>query len=168
MIKTLYLLALSAILFSCSSKQGCDIQAIDGITIEGQNIKIYDYESIAPLLSEGCETTHVINFWATWCKPCVAELPYFEKLTAEGIKVTLVSLDMPSMIDTHLIPFLNKENIKSEVVVLNDPDANSWISKVDPNWSGAIPSTIFFKNNKRAFYEQSFNYESLLKTLNQL
>lgn len=110
-------------------------------------------------------TTYVINFWATWCKPCVKELPYFEKIASDysekNVKVLLVSLDFPDKIESQVIPFLEKNNIKSEVVLLDDPDANSWIPKVSPNWSGAIPATVIYKNEKRKFYEQSFTFDEL-------
>ena len=99
------------------------------------------------------DTTYVINFWATWCKPCVKELPYFEKIawdySDKNVKVLLVSLDFPDKIESQVIPFMEKNNIKSEVVLLDDPDANSWIPKVSPDWSGAIPATVIYKNEKR-------------------
>ncbi len=110
-------------------------------------------------------TTYVINFWATWCKPCVKELPAFEKIASDysnnNVKVLLVSLDFPDKIESQVIPFIKKNNIKSEVVLLDDADANSWIPKVSTNWSGAIPATVIYKNENRKFYEQSFTFEEL-------
>src|SRR5690606_6809447 len=45
------------------------------------------------------DSIYVINFWATWCKPCIKELPAFEKIASEyadkKVKVLLVSLDFP-------------------------------------------------------------------------
>ena len=73
----------------------------------------------------------------------------------------LVSLDFPKMIESRVIPFIKNKNLQAEVVVLNDPDANSWIEKVAKEWSGAIPATIIYKNEKRKFYEQSFTEEEL-------
>jgi thiol-disulfide isomerase/thioredoxin len=103
---------------------------------------------------------HLINFWATWCKPCVKELPYIDALTekyGDDIKVTLVSLDFPRMIETKLIPFLDKHQLKSEVVLLEDGKVNEWIDMVDPNWSGAIPATVLFKDGIKHFYETEFH-----------
>ncbi|MBT0607411.1 TlpA disulfide reductase family protein [Aequorivita echinoideorum] len=111
------------------------------------------------------DSIYVINFWATWCKPCIKELPAFEKIASEyadkRVKILLVSLDFPDKIDSQVIPFINKNNIKSEVVLLDDADANSWIPKVSTQWSGAIPATIIYKNDARKFYEQSFTFEEL-------
>ena len=112
--------------------------------------------------------TYVINYWATWCGPCVKELPYFEKLlkaySHDKTKVILVSLDFPKKVDSKLLPFLNKHNIQSEVVILNDPKSNIWIDKVDLSWEGAIPVTIIYRGEKRVFWDGEFDtYEDLDK-----
>lgn len=132
------------------------------------NIPVYDFKGFEPLLHINNDTTYVVNFWATWCKPCVAELPYFEQLNEQyknqKVKVLLVSLDFSTQIEKKLNPFLERKQLKSEVVVLDDPDANGWIDKVDPKWSGAIPATVIYQGDKRAFYEESFeHYEDLEK-----
>lgn len=107
------------------------------------------------------DTTYVINFWATWCGPCVKELPYFEELNAlydgQAFKQILVSLDDPKKLESKVIPFLTKNKIQSKVVLLADGKANSWIDKVDPKWSGAIPITLILKGGERKFYEQEFH-----------
>lgn len=111
------------------------------------------------------DSVYVINFWATWCKPCVVELPAFEKLaldySGKKVKVLLVSLDFADKIEGQVIPFINKNNIKSEVVLLDDANANSWIPKISREWSGAIPATVIYNKGNRKFYEQSFTFEEL-------
>lgn len=111
------------------------------------------------------DSIYIINFWATWCKPCVKELPAFEKIASDysdkKVKVLLVSLDFIDKMDSQVVPFLKKNDIQSEVVLLDDADANSWIPKVSPQWTGAIPATIIYKKNNRKFYEQSFTFEEL-------
>lgn len=141
---------------------------------EGIRVKSYDYKAFEPYLKKNNDTTYVVNFWATWCLPCVKELPHFEKLneaySSKKVKVLLVSIDMPTKIETSLIPFIKRKKLKSEVLFLNDPDANAWIDKVDKSWSGSIPATIIYNANSRAFYERSFTYteleNELLKIIN--
>lgn len=127
-----------------------------------------DYEGLENYLEESDAAVHVVNFWATWCKPCIEELPHFETIGKEyrgkDVKVILVSLDFPDQTE-RLTNFIKKRNIQSEVVFLDDGDGNSWIPKVDVNWSGAIPATIIYNGQKRSFYEKSFTYQELEKEL---
>jgi len=98
-------------------------------------------------------------------------MPYFEKLNAnykdKNVEVLLVSLDFPFNYDKKLKPFIKKNKLQSKVVALDDPDMNSWMSKVDEEWSGSIPITIIFNKNKRQFYERSFTYNELENELKQ-
>ncbi|MBO0322546.1 TlpA family protein disulfide reductase [Muricauda sp. CAU 1633] len=137
---------------------------------EAVKFPIYDFESFEPILNKDGDKTYVINFWATWCKPCIAELPYFEKINAEQsdkVEVILVSLDMPSMWKSRLEPFVENKKLQSEVVILDDPKQNDWIPKVDEEWGGGIPATLIYNKNKRSFYERGFTYEELNTELNK-
>jgi thiol-disulfide isomerase/thioredoxin len=128
------------------------------------SLEIYDFEGIEKFLITTDDKVYVVNFWATWCAPCIKELPYFEKLNKEysdKLEVILISLDFPKNYDAKLKPFIVKHQLQSKVMALNDPDANTWIPKVDESWSGAIPATLIFNKNKRQFYEQTFTYEQL-------
>ena len=124
------------------------------------------FDDFEPILHQDTDTTYVVNFWATWCGPCVKELPYFEALHKryedQPVKVVLVSLDFEKHIVKKLLPFLNKKDIQSDVVLLADGKANNWIDKVDPSWSGAIPITLVYKGDKREFYEKEFHSEQEL------
>lgn len=140
--------------------------------LNGVEVKSYDFKNLQGYLTKKDETTYVINFWATWCLPCVKELPHFETLNKnyndKGVKVILVSLDMPKKIETNLIPFIIKKKLQSEVIHLDDPDANTWIEKVAKEWSGSIPATLIYNKESQKFYERSFTYEELeneLKTI---
>ncbi|WP_445721788.1 TlpA disulfide reductase family protein [Flavobacterium sp.] len=143
--------------------------------IEGVKVESYDYNGFEKFLKFNDETTYIINFWATWCAPCIKELPYFEEIGAKykskSVKVILVSLDFPKQVEKSLIPFIKRKKLESLVIHLDDPDSNSWIEKVDSNWSGAIPATIIYNKNNSRFYEQSFTFEALeielKKMLNQ-
>lgn len=153
-----------------SQKNSNSISPLQVYKDKGIAIKSFDFNGLEAYLKPQGDTIYVVNFWATWCTPCVEELPHFEKLNADfkdkKVKVILVSLDMSKQVLTRLIPFIEKNKIKSDVVLLNDVDADAWINKVDSNWSGALPATLIYNAQKRKFFEQSFTYETLLTQLN--
>ena len=132
-------------------------------------LEVHDFKGVAPYLELKGSKTYVVNFWATWCAPCVKELPYFEKIKKEfddkNVEVLLVSLDFPKQVEKKLIPFINKRKLNSKVVLLDDINEDVWIKSIDENWSGAIPATLIYNKNKRKFYEHSFDYETLEKEL---
>lgn len=134
---------------------------LSGLFAQAQELKVYDnYESLQKELFLDKETLYVINFWATWCAPCVKELPYFETLYQnthnKNIKIILVSLDFKKQIDTKLKAFIKKKKYSSQIVALTDKDYNKWLNKVDENWSGSIPATLLIKGDKRLFKEEEF------------
>ena len=135
------------------------------------DLKVYDFNGIQKYLNTQNDSTYVVNFWATWCAPCVKELPYFESINKnykdKKVKVLLISLDFPNKYESSLKPFILKHILQSEVVALNDPDSNNWIPKIDEQWSGALPATLIFNKSKRQFYEQSFEYDALEDELKQ-
>jgi hypothetical protein len=84
------------------------------------------------------------------------------------VKVVLVSLDFPNQLDRRVIPFLKEKNISAPVYLMTDLDYNSWIDRVDPSWSGAIPATLIFNREKRVFLEQELTRDELFKQVSQI
>jgi len=131
------------------------------------SIEVYNFKQFKPLLHAQNDTTYVINFWATWCVPCIKELPDFEKLHAkykhEKFKMILVSLDFRKSLESRLIPYVEKNDLQAEVIMLHEPDANAWIPQVDNSWTGAIPATVIYNSaqNFRKFHEGSYTYDEL-------
>jgi thiol-disulfide isomerase/thioredoxin len=119
---------------------------------------IIKFGTLKNILDTESNQIQIINFWATWCAPCVKELPLLEKLNSQknlNVKITLVSLDFSEKVD-NVNAFIKRKNIRSEVLLLDEIDYNSWIDKVDKEWSGAIPATLIFnpKTKKRKFLEK--------------
>ena len=134
-------------------------------TETNMKVKVMEFNEFKPLLHQEKDTVYVVNFWATWCGPCIKKIPYFEQLGVKyrdsNLKVIMVSLDMPNQIESKLIPFIEKNNMENEVILLDDPDFNSWIPVVNKEWTGAIPATLIYNNNFREFYAKELTFTEL-------
>jgi thiol-disulfide isomerase/thioredoxin len=109
----------------------------------------------------------VFNFWATWCGPCIKELPHFDTLESENenVKVYLVSIDFQSELE-RVKKFVSKKSLQSDVLFLDEKDPDNYMGKVSQEWSGAIPATLFVTDlGKTYFHEKAFTKEELEKTI---
>jgi thiol-disulfide isomerase/thioredoxin len=161
-MKSIYVTLIMVLILSCKDEPK-ELALSDDLVV-------YDFAGLEPLLNMNDEKTYVVNFWATWCKPCIKEMPYFEQLNQnyneKNVEVVLVSLDFPQQYEKKLKPFIKDNDLKSKVVALNDPtNMNSWIPKISEEWTGSIPATLIYNKKKREFYERSFNYEELVTEL---
>lgn len=140
-------------------------------TAYSQKVSVYKIDNLLKRIHNNSDTTYIVNFWATWCKPCVAELPDFNKIDSvyktQKIKVLLVSLDFKEDIKLKLKPFILKHKFKAEINVLDELNGNNFINKVFETWSGAIPATLITKNNKQIseFYEKKLSYDFIVERL---
>jgi thiol-disulfide isomerase/thioredoxin len=138
-----------------------------------QGVKAIKFDELEKMLKRDDDTLRIVNFWATWCAPCVKELPYFEKLNStyktEKIRVILVSMDYFSDLESKLKPFVTKNKIRSKVVLLNEPELESWVDQLTPEWSGAVPMTLMLNNQKkiRHFTEKPLTETELNLLVNQ-
>jgi len=129
-------------------------------------VQALPYNTIRQRLQAAGDTLLVVNYWATWCKPCVAELPNFELLQAkygnQGVKVLLLSTDFPEDLETRLKPFVAKKQLQCEVILIDESDPNNWINNVSVDWSGALPATQLWQGGQSvAFHNGELSFEEL-------
>lgn len=134
--------------------------------------KIIDVEQLEEIISTPDDKIQVINFWATWCGPCIKELPVFEKVWHEQrdiAEVTLVTVNFAEDIEK-VNRFIEKKKLQSRVLLIDNVDYNAWIDKVDETWSGAIPATLIIntKTKQRRFVEGQLDEGRLESIINQL
>lgn len=115
----------------------------------------------------------VINFWATWCAPCVKELPFFEKVnsTNKNVQVLLVSMDYDLDPNPEKVKkFIARKKIESTVVILEEENPGDWIDKIDKEWSGALPSTLIVNpaTKKRKFIQGELKEGELEKLIEEI
>ncbi len=133
-----------------------------------QSLNVVKFDQLRAIIEQPEHKVTVINFWATWCGPCVKELPYFEEISKkEGAAVYLVSLDFPEEVEK-VNRFIQKRNLTAPVMILNETDYDSFIREIDSEWSGAIPATLMISDSgKKSFFEQAFTKEQLKEEINR-
>lgn len=135
-----------------------------GFVAHSQDIPAYKAEDLMARIENGKDTFYVVNFWATWCAPCVKELPEFahveQKYQGRPVKVLLVSMDFKEDFPKKVEKFINKKDLKQEVVWLNETNANEFIPKIEPEWQGSLPTTILIY--KKNYYKKLF--EGVIKS----
>ncbi|NQX85260.1 MAG: redoxin domain-containing protein [Flavobacteriaceae bacterium] len=123
------------------------------------------FNSVEKYLHLNDNKTYIVNFWATWCAPCVKELPDFEELyhkyRSQNVELLLVSLDFPHQYESKLKPFMITHNLKGKVLCLDDAAMNVWIPKVDADWDGGLPATLIYNKDKREFFYRTFTFAEL-------
>ena len=140
---------------------------------EGQDIQKWKIGDLEDYI-KNCNKPTVVNFWATYCKPCIAEIPHFQKLVGQyekdSVQLLLVSLDMEEMFPAKIKTFANRFKFTAPIVFLDETNADVFCPRVDEKWSGSIPASLFINNKTgyRKFFEEEMSaqkFETELKSL---
>ena len=131
--------------------------------------RIIKVEDLKKMIPDSGDTLYIINFWATWCVPCVQEMPHFlalhKEITEKKLKarVLLVSLDYAEDYESKLLPFFKKHGLPGSTYLLDEINANYFIPAIDPKWSGTLPTTLALKgwNEPRRLHEGQLDENGL-------
>jgi thiol-disulfide isomerase/thioredoxin len=138
-----------------------------------ERYKVFDtYDELDAHLGKYAGQTLVVNFWATYCLPCIKEVPYFnelqEKYQSQNLKVVMVNLDFKGQLKARLDKFLDERSLNLEIVVLADQDADVWIPRVMSDWDGGLPFTMILqkgsiKDTHRTEFEHFDDLDKFVK-----
>jgi thiol-disulfide isomerase/thioredoxin len=126
---------------------------------DSQSIKKWKITDLEEYIAKS-DTPVIVSFWATYCVPCVKEIPYFQEVVKKhkdkGVKLLLVSLDFKESFPDKISTFADKRKFTSPIVWLDETNADYFCPKIDSKWSGVMPATLFINNKKghRSFFEE--------------
>jgi len=150
---------------------GCLITlSFSGTAQEIKKIKVKDLQAYIQ------ESTHplIVNFWATYCSPCIEEIPYFQNAVSKNkdkdIELLLVSLDLPGYFPEKIAAFAQDKAFKSPIIWLNETNADYFCPMIDKRWSGGIPASLFVNNKThfRKFFERQLTEPQLEETIKEM
>lgn len=147
------------------------IAVVASVVVSAQKIRSLKIEEVADFYSAKKEGVFVVSFWATFCKPCIGEIPYLQsiskKYSSQNVDLLLVSLDLPAFYPKKIKKFVKENNFTAKVAWLDETDANHFCPVIDKSWSGAMPATLFVNagTGYRKFVESSITEEQFEKEL---
>jgi len=140
----------------------------------GQSIPRWKITDVENYIASGNGDVLVINCWATFCKPCVAEIPSFISITNrykdQHVKLLLVSLDLPSAFPKKIAAFAKQHKFNTSIIWLDETNADYFCPKIDKQWSGSIPATLIIntKTGYRKFFEEELKPEAFEQALKEV
>jgi thiol-disulfide isomerase/thioredoxin len=141
--------------------------------INAQTIPKWKITALEDYISKS-KTPVIISFWATYCIPCVKEIPYFQELVkkykGKGVKLLLVSLDFKESYPDKIRKFSKKMNITAPIVWLDETNADYFCPRIDSKWSGVMPATLFLNNKTgyRIFFEEEISKVKFEEEINKM
>jgi thiol-disulfide isomerase/thioredoxin len=135
--------------------------------------KLVKLAELQKMMNDPSDQVKVINFWATWCGPCIKELPMFERVNRERKDVAVMQVSMDMDLDPNpekVNKFVARKKLTSAVLILDEANPNSYIDKIATEWSGGLPATLVIntKNGKRKFVERELNEGELEKLIEEV
>jgi thiol-disulfide isomerase/thioredoxin len=146
---------------------------LTGVCTNAQQVKAINIQQLDSIIKNTAKPL-VINFWATFCKPCIEEIPYFEAAVNDykknDIEMILVSVDLPDYYPSKIKTFAARKKITSKIVWLNETNADIFCAAIDAKWNGEIPVSLMInnKNNYRRFYNHQLTPAQVKKAFADL
>ncbi len=140
------------------------------VSINAQQVKSIKIAELEKTIKES-KAPLIVNFWATFCVPCIQEMPYFQELAQQykpkDVSLVFVSLDLKEAYPTKVMEMAKKLKLIFPVAWLNETNADYFCPKIDTSWMGGMPSSLFINNatGYHKFFEDQLSKEKLEKEI---
>lgn len=122
---------------------------------EPVDLELIDDAGIKALLENDTDNLLLINVWATWCGPCITEMPDFVEINrmyrGRDFELITISADRPDK-KTKAHEFLKKIQASNKNYIYNSDDKYQLIEAIDPEWQGALPYTLLVEPGGKVVY----------------
>lgn len=131
------------LLAGCTAYKAPEAPVAAPVTTQVVGVTAIDGPVLAALLRNESTRPMLVNFWATWCGPCVSELPLLDQFAAthSGVNLLLVSVDDPSA-TASVDRFVRDRRVRARTLHLADGDPSSALHRVLPDWPDVVPVTL--------------------------
>lgn len=169
-----------AALFLAGGGFGCGVKATSAnreeavlLSDPSDPIREVTAEEVARLLDATGNNPVLLNVWATWCPPCIAEMPYFIEFHEKyhpRIPLISLSVDDPSTIASAVRPFHSSRKLPFQVYVLAERDPDELSKALKTEFSGAVPTTVLYDASGTAakVWEGAVTFAELESAVNAL
>lgn len=118
----------------------------------GAPLQPIDEPGYRALISASKNKTLLVDFWASWCEPCRAELPELaslqRRLRSRSFRLATVSTDDPEQERTAR-RLLGAAGIGAPAYIRRPGSSDGFINAIDPKWSGALPALFLYDRSGR-------------------
>lgn len=152
--------------FGCSIKWADKRKSVEESlakwAMEPVDVNYIDINGIKDLMKNDTKKLLLVNVWATWCVPCIIEMPELVNINRiyRGRAFTMVTIsgDNPDkMYD--VLKFLQDKHVSSKNYLYNNPDRTAMSEALDKDWPGGIPYTLVIKPGGEIIYRHSGSIE---------
>ncbi len=136
-------------------------------TVSSQDVARWKAVDMARYIeSKSAAKVKVINMWATFCKPCIEEIPGFIEVTkklGEEVELMLISVDMKSHYPEKIRNFSKAHKFFTPMAWLDETNADYFCPLLDKSWTGSIPATLIINTSSgyRKFFEEEMSSTQL-------
>ena len=149
---SVFLIFLSVLLTTGCSNSDTIVQAEEAKQSpeKKSTVSLVTLQEVQKALEKNKGKVSIVNLWATWCPPCVAEIPhlseFYREMDPEKVAFTAISLDDPQSAEKVVPLFQQKKKVPFDILVLKEPDIDALGKLLNKQLSGSIPNTLVYNS----------------------